>query len=170
MPGANCIIEKMDGVPWLRVLPQYNSPRASELTTMLTRFISGGHAVDNYLSPVRLRTTGLPSDGIFMKETSSHLARLWAHDETERLLSADKTKNMEAAIQLAAHYQIVTQITGAVVLETKQQFKDAGLEPVEPGSVPTIPEPEFWALLVVVIALIVWQLKRQGMIPQLVRL
>jgi hypothetical protein len=43
----------------------------------------------------------------------------------------------------------VTAVTGAVVLETAEQFAEAGLEPVDPASVPSVPEPATWLLLIV---------------------
>ena len=78
------------------------------------------------------------------RETSLHLARLWARDEVLRLLAA---RQIEAAVQLAAQYQIVTLVSGAVVLETKEQYQQTGLEPADPATVPAIPEPAsrwFW--------------------------
>lgn len=72
------------------------------------------------------------------RESSRHLARLWANDEVTRLIAADQRTN---AVELAGKYQLVTLVSGAVVLETKQQFEQAGLEPVNPESVPTVPEP-----------------------------
>ena len=48
----------------------------------------------------------------------------------------------------------MTPLSGAVVLETSAQYQQAGLEPVEPGSVPTIPEPETWAMLAVALAML----------------
>lgn len=48
----------------------------------------------------------------------------------------------QAATDLALRYHLVTPVSGAVVLETSQQYDEAGLRPVEKGSVPTIPEPE----------------------------
>ena len=90
------------------------------------------------------------------KETSAHLARLWANDEVARLL-ADRGKNMTGeAVKLAALYQLVTPVSGAVVLETSEQYRQAGLQPVEPGSVPTIPEPEVVLLLLVASALLTY--------------
>lgn len=80
-------------------------------------------------------------------QTSAHLARLWAYDEVRRTLA---TGTPEAATALAVQYQLVTPVSGAVVLETQAQYDAAGLEPVEPGSVPTIPEPEMWLLLLIV--------------------
>ena len=49
---------------------------------------------------------------------------------------------------LAQRHQLVTSVSGAVVLETAKQFKDAGLKPVDIGTVPVIPEPETWLLMI----------------------
>lgn len=61
---------------------------------------------------------------------------------------------------LAQRYQLVTPVSGAVVLETRQQYTDAGLEPVPAGSVPTVPEPETWMLILLVLGLLTWQVRR----------
>jgi len=61
---------------------------------------------------------------------------------------------------MATAYQLVTPVSGAVVLETKEQYEAAGLEPVKPGSVPTIPEPETWAMIIV--ALLILVLRRRS--------
>jgi hypothetical protein len=46
--------------------------------------------------------------------------------------------------------RIVTETTGAVVLENREQFKEHGLDPASDlKSVPTIPEPEEYALMAV---------------------
>ena len=82
-------------------------------------------------------------------QTSDHVARLWANDEVARILAARDSALNDAAIKLASKYQLVTPVTGAVVLETAQQYDAAGLTPVDPGSVPTIPEPEMIVLLIV---------------------
>jgi hypothetical protein len=57
---------------------------------------------------------------------------------------------------LAAKYQLVTPVTGAVVLETAQQYAASDLTPVNPGTVPTIPEPEIVVLMVVVGAFLIF--------------
>jgi hypothetical protein len=75
------------------------------------------------------------------RRTSDHLVRLWAAQEVERLLAVGKPEARAEAVKLAAHHQIVTAVTGAVVLETQAQYDAAGLTPVDPASVPTIPEP-----------------------------
>lgn len=78
-------------------------------------------------------------------ESSDHLCRLWAFDEVLRLIESKKTPE---AVRLAQQYQLVTPVSGAVVLETKQQYQDAGLEPVSADSVPVVPEPGMLALVV----------------------
>jgi len=64
----------------------------------------------------------------------------------------------EQATSLAATYQLVTPLTGAVVLETREQYERAGLEPVKSGTVPTIPEPEEWLLMFTVATILAWML------------
>lgn len=41
-----------------------------------------------------------------------------------------------------------------MVLETAAQYKAAGLEPVDPDTVPTIPEPEVWAMMIIAAAVL----------------
>jgi hypothetical protein len=95
-------------------------------------------------------------------KTSSHLARLWAHDEVGRLLTAGKDEPREQAGALAARHQLVTEVTGAVVLERKEQYDEAGLRPVEEGTTPSVPEPETWMLLAVACVLLVaFRLRRR---------
>ncbi len=89
-------------------------------------------------------------------ETSDHLARLWANDEVARILAPRDASLEDEAITLAARYQLVTPVSGAVVLETEQQYRANGLEPVNAGTVPTIPEPEMVVLLIVAGAFCIW--------------
>ncbi len=77
---------------------------------------------------------------------SRHLVRLWARDQINQLRRQRKTTE---AVALAGRWQLVTPISGAVVLETKAQYKAAGLTPVDPLTTPAIvPEPETWALMI----------------------
>lgn len=89
-------------------------------------------------------------------ETSDHLARLWANDEVARILAPRDAELEDEAITLAARYQLVTPVTGAVVLETEQQYKANDLKPVDAGTVPTIPEPEMVVLFIVAGAFMLW--------------
>jgi hypothetical protein len=89
-------------------------------------------------------------------ETSDHLARLWARDEVARILAARDESLTDEATTLAVRYQLVTPVSGAVVLETAEQYRASGLEPVDAGTVPTIPEPAMVALLIVAGAFVIW--------------
>ena len=89
-------------------------------------------------------------------ETSDHLARLWANDEVARILAPRNAELEDAAITLAARYQLVTPVSGAVVLETEQQYRANDLKPVDAGTVPTIPEPEMIVLFIVAGAFMIW--------------
>jgi hypothetical protein len=60
-----------------------------------------------------------------------HLARIWAMGISE---STDPNR-----AKIAAKYQLVTPVSGAVVLETMEQFKEHGLEPVDANAAPSIP-------------------------------
>lgn len=72
---------------------------------------------------------------------SKHLGRLWAAEETARLFRPGHPTTHKPAQDLALPWHIVTPVTGAVVLESKQQFEENKLDPVEANSVPTVPEP-----------------------------
>jgi hypothetical protein len=94
-------------------------------------------------------------DGI--AKGSAHIARLWARDEVLRAIAATGRKPAPpAAVELAVAHQLVTPVSGAVVLETQQQYDEATLKPVNPATVPTVPEPRVWALLALVLALLTW--------------
>ena len=69
--------------------------------------------------------------------------RLWAKQEVLHLIAQREQKK---AIALASEHQLVTPVTGAVVLETQEQYDEMGLTPVPFDAVPSIPEPSTWAL------------------------
>ncbi len=86
---------------------------------------------------------------------SRHVARLWAAQEVERLAAQRGRAPRSEAVALAVEYQLVTSVTGAVVLETEAQYQRAGLEAVDAATVPILPEPElvFIVLLAALVAL-----------------
>jgi len=77
------------------------------------------------------------------EEATDHVVRLWARAEAARL---HDERHIRKATELAARHQLVTQLTGAVVLETKEQYDEAGLKAVSPDSVPAVPEPGTWVI------------------------
>lgn len=98
-----------------------------------------------HFTPDRVRMDGAQPD-LAGGSGSSHIARLWALDEIRRLSAQRGDAAREQAVALAGRYQLVTPVSGAVVLETREQFEQAGLEPVSADTVPVVPEPETWIL------------------------
>ncbi len=160
-PGPNRVLEKLDGLKSTRSVL-----RLGKLDDDLERLFSGWNMGTASLGFTRAReesaTTGNPPPGA---ETSMHLARLWAADEIARLCAA---RHFTEATQLAARYQLVTPVSGAVVLETQAQYQRAGLEPVPPESVPTVPEPSAGILLLVGLLLLAAR-RRTGWTPMPLR-
>jgi hypothetical protein len=91
--------------------------------------------------------------------SSAHITRLWG---AERLSGAANLKGKERAqaIALAHRLNIVTPVSGAVVLETDAEYKNNGLAVPGAGDVPTVPEPGTWALIALVAGLLLWQHRR----------
>ena len=73
----------------------------------------------------------------------------------------DHTGGAEA-IRLAHRLNLVTPVSGAVVLETNADYKRNGLPVPGAEEVPTVPEPETWALIGIVALLSFWALRRQS--------
>jgi hypothetical protein len=79
-----------------------------------------------------------------------HLARHWAIESVESKRSLLPEIDKPAT---AAKYQLVTSVSGAVVLETMEQYKQHGLEPVSATDTPQIPGvPEPSSMLLVMIS------------------
>jgi hypothetical protein len=76
-------------------------------------------------------------------------------------LAENESAAREAALKRAVAYQLVTPISGAVVLEAQKQYQEAGLAPVSSDTVPSVPEPEIWMLIALLVALAGIVLARQ---------
>ena len=89
-----------------------------------------------------------------------HLARLWAASAVE----APTSPLTDAArADLASRYQLVTLFSGAVVLETQQQYAEHGLTPADGSatpSVPNVPEPSTGLLVMLATAAALMRRKR----------
>jgi len=145
--GFDVLEKELDEINYLK-----NTPRFGELKTDAERLLS--QLFQSKKSYSYIRTTVEKSSLNDSKETSKHLVRLWANDEVNRILR--EGTDDKPAIELAQKYQIVTPVTGAVVLETQQQYDQFGLKPVDKNTVPTIPEPEFYLLLAVILGVFLW--------------
>ena len=139
--GPNRIAEKLSTTSAMKALARYGT-----LNTDLEQVFARWSGRQKEFHLVRTADPVADGSGKASRNGSSHVARLWATDEIKRLVAL---RNMDAAIRLAGLYQIVTSVSGAVVLETKQQFEQAGLTPVDPATVPVVPEPSTCALFVI---------------------
>lgn len=100
----------------------------------------------------RTLTADIPPNAV---QTSDHLVRLWARDHILDTMHRG-TQARHAAEALGVQHQLVTPVTGAVVLETAAQYKANDLEPADPDTVPGIPEPGTVLLALVLLAVIFW--------------
>jgi hypothetical protein len=148
-PGRNLLTEKLDGMARIETL------RDGELEKVVSAWgTEQRFAIRRERVEAKANTAAM-AEG---ERTSDHLARLWAHDEVARLWQAG---HQAEALELAQRYQLVTPVSGAVVLETQQQYDAAGLQPVPEGTVPTIPEPEEWALIIIALGALAYAILRR---------
>ncbi|MFL6657842.1 MAG: VIT domain-containing protein [Massilia sp.] len=152
LAGPNTIARRLDGLTRMERVAR-GANLGEDLRQLFAQWAPGAQRI--VVTRERQAIAGLDP----ARKTSSHLARLWAATQVAKA-SVDP-KQHAAAVEMATRYQLVTPVSGAVVLETKQQFDEAGLEPVAPGSVPTVPEPETWMLLIVALAVLGFGLRRR---------
>jgi hypothetical protein len=125
----------------------------------LTKLLENPHAGQGAASWQWRRAAS--SDSLAGRRVWDHLARHWA-----AITAEDGSASMSDAgrAELAARYQLVTRFSGAVVLETQQQYDDHGLEPVDgdatPG-IPNIPEPSSSLLLMLAAAAALLRRRRE---------
>ncbi len=86
-------------------------------------------------------------DELANKSRTEKIADLWANEKTLRMIRRDtrETPTRKKAAEFAAAMHVVTPVSGAVVLETREQYDEFGLTPVdeigETFKVPASPEP-----------------------------
>ena len=136
-PGANRISEKLADLQLIHPMPVVQAP-----PTEIVDLLSGTAA---HWQREKIKTETLPAG---VAEGSSHISRLWANDEIARLTAPHRKTGHDEALELARSFQLVTPISGAVVLETAAQYNANNLTPADPASAPGIvPEPATWMLL-----------------------
>jgi hypothetical protein len=150
--GPDRLVEKMDGLASMQ-----HVPRLGTLAEDLTRILGVGAP---RFELVRERISNDVAPGVESR-VSRHIERLWARDEALRLAAG---RRQAEAAALAAKNQLVTPLTGAVVLETQEQFAAHNLTPADATTVPAVPEPQAAALAA--LALVLWRLARR---PRLAR-
>ncbi|MEN3329694.1 MAG: hypothetical protein V7638_4501 [Acidobacteriota bacterium] len=149
--GSDEVEKQLDGIDEVRTLPNTRMLQ-TDLTNLFAQLTGRVKTLQLVRSSKKLDKNKEMS-GI---ETSDHLARLWARDEVTRILAPRDQTLTEEARALAIRYQLVTPVTGAVVLENAEQYRASGLQPVDAGTVPTIPEPGMIALLILAGAFLIW--------------
>jgi hypothetical protein len=151
-PAPNRLLEKLEGIPAVRTLPRTKSLGA-DLQRLFASWAPGAQVF-------QVARDQASDPGLDVR-SSSHVARLWAFDQIQQMI---RKRHTTGAVDLAALYQLVTPVSGAVVLETQQQFQQAGLTPVDASTVPTVPEPSTWALLLIAL-LALWLYRRKQRKP-----
>jgi hypothetical protein len=150
--GPDEIMKQLDGFNEVKSVTR-TADLGTDLHSLLAH-LTGKETTLQMVRTIKKRDENLDLARVI--KTSDHLARLWANDEVTRILAPRDPSLQDGAIMLATQYQLVTPVTGAVVLETEQQYQANGLQPVDAGTVPTIPEPEMVVLLIVAGAFCIW--------------
>ena len=131
--GPNRIAEKLDS------FRAFRNVRELTLDGMIRSWAGTGTVLT--LQRDVVPASEVPADAV---RADRHLARLWALAEVGRLAGNSDAANAQ---KLAVDAQLVTPVSGAVVLETQAQYDRHGLTPVDPATVPIVPEPGSAALL-----------------------
>jgi hypothetical protein len=153
-PGPN---QLLPDTPWAwgaRSLPQTGAVDA-DIGGFFTR------TWDKAARPAMQRSEVQAAAAAGLVTGSEHIARLWARDRVMALMHDNASANRIAATELAARYRLVTPVSGAVVLETQRQYDESRLTPAGQATVPTIPEPHEWALLLIACLALIWLAWRQ---------
>jgi hypothetical protein len=147
VPGPNRLSDQLGKEGFLKRGPTLFDPY-EDLQKFLAGLVDGG----DEFSPAWRRAQG--AEGLEGKRVWDQLARSWAMERSE---SQDADKAL-----IAAKYQLVTPVSGAVVLETMEQFKQHGLDPVDVSAAPAIPNiPEPSGAVLVVLAAMAALLRRR---------
>ncbi len=136
--GPHRLVEKLGDLSTFQAAPRFAGTDAD--LKDLFRSLSTGQPV---WEAKRSSTDTLPAE---IKKASDHLVRLYAWDRIRADLADGKPGN-EEALRLALKHHLVTPVSGAVVLETQQQYKEAGLEPIDSSMAPSVPEPGVLTLI-----------------------
>jgi len=151
--GPNRVLERLRDYASVRGAPRFGS-LSGDLNGLLASF-----AGKKTLAIERTRGAAEPAPS--SPKGSAHVARLWAFGRAVELSRSGQQAGRDEAVKLAAGYHLVTPVTGAVVLENQQQYDEAKLKPADADSVPSIPEPETWALMLIAMGLALWVARRR---------
>jgi hypothetical protein len=146
IPGPNRALEQLGRSAMLKRVPIFGS--LDETLQYAVTNQSGGD-VDYAFT---LGKTPTETDLHVPGNADGHVVRLAANDLALRAILGESIEQIAAATDLAVTSRVVTPLSGAVVLERTEQYERHGLDPTKNSeSIPGIPEPEEWALLVLVL-------------------
>jgi len=94
---------------------------------------------------------GQGSPPVNAHQTSRHLTRIWALQQIHQKL--DEGIEWDDLVSIAEHYRIVSPVSGAVVLETNAQYREAGLQ-VPKNNLPQTATPALLLLMVGLVLLV----------------
>lgn len=159
-PGPNRVIEDLGDPAEFEEVPMLGpAQRSLEQVAKTLRAEDGTRTYRLALGGAKLEP-----DTPVAGAASDQLVRLAVYDAVRRLYRQGAKEDLKKAARLAVSTRLVTPVSGAVVLETKEQYERHDLDPstqAEPESVPGIPEPEEWALILVALAGFVYLLHRR---------
>ena len=140
-PGSNKIIEDLDGIEQVTVVA-----RSSDIKDDFKRVLD---QLNGTVPTYKMSRKQVAADAVdaSVKQASSHIVRLWAKDQVDQLRNKRGVTYENQAKQIAVKHQLVTPVSGAVVLESNAQHDQHNLQPVDAETVPTIPEPASILLL-----------------------
>ncbi|HZN68213.1 MAG TPA: VIT domain-containing protein [Tepidisphaeraceae bacterium] len=153
-PGRNVVLESL-----ARTLRVEQIEPGSDLRDALRNTFASWAAERHEFRAVRQRLPQRPSEGPGVKRGDVQVVRLWALDEVLRQCSCTGPAARGDAIRFAVAHQIVSPVSGAVVLENQAQYDAAGLTPV--AAVP-LPAPVWMALLTLPLVWLAWKKARRA--------
>jgi hypothetical protein len=114
--GSDQILKTLDGIDEVKSVTRTDK-FGVDFKRLLQRVTGQMTTIEWVRTSKKVDSLPYPKEGI---QTSDQLARLWANDEVTRILAAKDESLNDAATMLAARYQLVTPVTGAVVSDKPQ--------------------------------------------------
>jgi hypothetical protein len=114
--GSDQILKTLDGIDEVKSVARTDK-FGVDFKRLLQRVTGQMTTIEWVRTSKKVDSLPYPKEGI---QTSDQLARLWANDEVTRILAAKDESLNDAATMLAARYQLVTPVTGAVVSDKAQ--------------------------------------------------
>lgn len=149
VPGPNRALEQLGKSAMLERVPVLGSLDETLRYAVIHR--SSGDVDYAFTLATNTGSDATPRPG----SADGHVVRLAANNLAMRATLERNPDLTTEATEMAVASRIVTPLSGAVVLENAAQYERHGLDPTKnPESIPGVPEPEEWALLIVVLVVL----------------